>query len=126
MTPRTIQYAIAAVFFVLGGWCLIAPQSVIDLTVRPDYRPDDAIAPLLVGCFGAQACLAGLFAAFSIFTRATFLAYGVAVLPFFGFNYYFYFVEPVFNELILLDAAGNLIFLVLCVLGYRRLSPAPR
>lgn len=126
MTPRTIQYAIAAVFFVLGGWCLIAPQSVIDLTVRPDYRPDDAIAPLLVGCFGAQACLAGLFAAFSIFTRATFLAYGVAVLPFFGFNYYFYFVEPVFNELILLDAAGNLIFLVLCVMGYRRLSPAPR
>ncbi len=126
MTPRTIQYAIAAVFFVLGGWCLIAPQSVIDLTVRPDYRPDDAIAPLLVGCFGAQACLAGLFAAFSIFTRATFLAYGVAVLPFFGFNYYFYFVEPVFNELILLDAAGNLIFLVLCVMGYRKLSPAPR
>lgn len=126
MTPRTIQYAIAAVFFVLGGWCLIAPQSVIDLTVRPDYRPDDAIAPLLVGCFGAQACLAGLFAAFSIFTRATFLAYGVAVLPFFGFNYYYYFVEPVFNELILLDAAGNLIFLVLCVLGYRKLSPAPR
>jgi hypothetical protein len=126
MTPRTIQYAIAAVFFVLGGWCLIAPQSVIDLTVRPDYRPDDAIAPLLVGCFGAQACLAGLFAAFSIFTRATFLAYGVAVLPFFGFNYYFYFVDPVFNELILLDAAGNLIFLVLCVMGYRRLSPAPR
>lgn len=125
MSPRTIQYAIAAVFFVLGGWCLIAPQSVIDLTVRPDYRPDDAIAPLLVGCFGAQACIAGTFAAFSIFTRTTFLAYGIGVLPFFGFNYYFYFVEPVFNELILLDAAGNLIFVVLCVLGYRQLSQAP-
>ena len=72
MSPRNIQYAIAAVFFTLGGWCLIAPQSVIDLTIRPDYRPDDAIAPLLIGCFGAQACIAGLFAAFSIFTRATF------------------------------------------------------
>ncbi len=126
MSVRNIQYAIAAVFFILGGWCLIVPQSVIDLTIRPDYRPDDAIAPLLIGCFGAQACIAGLFAAFSIFTRATFLAYGIGVLPFFGFNIYFYFVEPVFNELILLDAAGNAIFVVLCFLGYRQLSQAPR
>jgi hypothetical protein len=125
MSARNIQYAIAAVFFILGGWCLVAPQSVIDLTIRPDYRPDDAIAPLLIGCFGAQACIAGLFAAFSIFTRATFLAYGIGVLPFFGFNIYFYFVEPVFNELILLDAAGNAIFVVLCFLGYRQLSQAP-
>jgi hypothetical protein len=125
MSARNIQYAIAAVFFILGGWCLIAPQSVIDLTIRPDYRPDDAIAPLLIGCFGAQACIAGLFAAFSIFTRTTFLAYGIGVLPFFGFNIYFYFVEPVFNELILLDAAGNAIFVVLCFLGYRQLSQAP-
>ena len=48
MTPRQIQYAIAAVFFSLGGWCLVAPQSVIDLCIRPDYKPDDAIAPLLI------------------------------------------------------------------------------
>jgi hypothetical protein len=126
MTPRHIQYAIAAVFFVLGGWCLIAPQSVLDLTLRPEYKPDDAIAPLLIGCFGAQACIAGTFAAFSIFTRATFLAYGIGVLPFFAFNYYFYFVEPVFNEFILLDALGNVIFVVMCAWGYRKLSPAPR
>jgi len=126
MTPKHLQYFIAAVFFILGGWCLLAPQSVIDLTVREAYRPDDAIAPLLVGCFGAQACIAGLFAAFSIFTRATFLAYAIGVLPFFGFNIYFYYIEPVFNELILLDAAGNAIFFVLCVWGYRKLSPAPR
>ena len=48
----------------------------------------------------------------------------IGVLPFFGFNIYFYFVEPVFNELILLDAAGNAIFVVLCFLGYRQLSQA--
>lgn len=126
MSPRSIQYVIAAVFFGLGGWCLIAPQSVIDLTLRPDYRPDDAVAPLLVGCFGAQACIAGLFAAFSIFTRWTFLAYAIGVLPFFVFNYYFYFVEPVFNEFILLDAAGNAIFVVACVWGYLKLSREQR
>jgi hypothetical protein len=125
MTAKRIQYAIAAVFFVLGGWCLIAPQSVIDLTVRPAYKPDDAIAPLLIACFGAQACIAGIFAAFSTFTRATFLAYGVAVLPFFVFNYWFYFVEPVFNELILLDALGNVIFVALCAWGYFKLKSKP-
>lgn len=126
MTPKRIQYFIAAVFFILGGWCLIAPQSVLDLTLRPAYRPDDAIAPLLVACFGAQACIAGLFAATAIFTRATFAAYGASMALFFAFNIWFYFVEPVFNAFILLDAAGNAAFAVLCVLGYRALKPAPR
>lgn len=126
MSPRALQFVIASVFFVLGGWCLIAPQSVLDLTLRPEYRPDDAIAPLLVGCFGAQACIAGTFAAFSIFTRWTFLAYGIGVLPFFVFNYWFYFVEPVFNEFILLDALGNLIFVAMCAWGYFKLSASPR
>ena len=96
------------------------------MTIRPDYRPDDAIAPLRIGCFGAQAYIVGLFAAFSIFTRVTFLAYGIGVLPFFGFNIYFYFFEPVFNELILLDAAGKAIFVVLCFLGYCEPSQALR
>lgn len=122
MTPRTIQYVIASVFYVLGGWCLIAPQSVIDLGIRPEYRPDDLVTTLFVACFGAQACIAGTFAAFSIFTRWTFLAYGIGVLPFFVFNYWFYFVEPVVNEVMLLDAAGNVIFVVMCWMGWRKLS----
>jgi hypothetical protein len=126
MSPRAIQYVIASVFFVLGGWCLVAPQSVIDLTVRPEHHTELPIAVLFVGCFGAQACIAGLFAAFSVFTRWTFLAYAIGVLPFFVFNYWFYFVEPVFNELILLDAAGNAIFVIACLWGYRQLSPRPR
>jgi hypothetical protein len=29
VTVRRIQWAIAAVFFVLGGWALLAPRSVI-------------------------------------------------------------------------------------------------
>ena len=120
ITSRHIQYAIAAVFFILGGWCLLAPQSVLDITVRPTFQPHDAIAPLLVACFGAQACIAGLFAAFSIFTKRTFLAYGLAVLPFFVFDWQFYAVKPVFNEFLILDAIGNLIFVAMCAWGYRR------
>jgi hypothetical protein len=126
MTPRHLQYIMAAVFFVLGGWCIIAPDNVIDLGIRPDYQPDDTVAPLFMACFGAQACIAGLFCTFSTFTRTTFLAYGIGVLPFFWFDYYFYVVDPIFTEFILLDAVGNVIFVVMCVWGYRMLTPSPR
>jgi hypothetical protein len=114
---RTIQILIAAVFLVLGGWCLLAPASIIDLSFRPEYRLHHPTVTLAIGCFGAQAMLAGIFAAFSRFTRGTFIAFGVAVLPFFFFNYYFYFVEPMFTRFIFLDAVGNLVFIVLCVYG---------
>jgi hypothetical protein len=120
LTPRRIQWGIAAVFFVLGGWALLAPRSVIELTLLPEFRTGTPILAFTVACFGAQALIAGLFAAFSRFTRATFLAYGIALLPFFGFNYYFTFVDPVFTMLGLLDAVGNAVMLALCVVGYRR------
>jgi hypothetical protein len=120
MTVRKIQWAIAAVFFILGGWALLAPQSVIDLTFLPRYRTGTPILPFAVACFGAQAMIAGLFAAFSRFTRATFLAYGIALLPFFAFDWWFTFVDPVFTTVGLLDALGNAVMLALCVLGWRR------
>lgn len=120
MTPRHIQWLIAAVFFILGGWALLAPRSVINLTLLPEHRLDARILPFVIACFGAQAMIAGLFAAFSRFTRATFLAYGIALLPFFVFNWWFTFVDPVFTYLGLLDAIGNIIMLALCVVGWRK------
>jgi hypothetical protein len=123
MSSRQIQWALAAVFFVLGGWCLVSPSNVMALTITPQYRSDDFIALFAIVCFGAQAMLAGLFAAFSRFTKTTFLAYGVALLPFFVFNYWFFVVTPVLTVVGLLDAVGNAIMLGLCVLGWRR---APR
>jgi hypothetical protein len=115
---RRLQLAIAAVFLVLGGWCLVWPSSVIALTVRPEYQSDHLLVLVSLGAFGAQAVLAGLFAAFSRFTRATFAAFGIAILPFFVFDWWFYAVIPLFNELILLDALGNLIFIAICTRGY--------
>lgn len=119
---RVLQWLIAAVFLGLGGWCLIAPGSVIALTVRPEHQSQSLLALVTIGAFGAQACIAGLFAAFSVFTRRTFLAYGIALLPFFVFDWWFYAVEPLFNALILLDAVGNVIMLALCWRGYRSLA----
>ena len=120
MTAKKAQQLLAAVFFMLGGWCLVWPQSVIDLAFMPAYHSDAPIVPILMGCFGAQAVLAGVFAAFSKFTRRTFLAYGIALLPFFVFDYWFYAVEPMLTEIGLLDAVGNLIMLWLCWIGWSR------
>jgi hypothetical protein len=123
MSVRTIQYLLASVFFVLGGWCLVSPSSVMALTITPAYQSNAPIVPILVGAFGAQALIAGTFAAFSRFTKATFLAYGIGLLPFFVFNYWFYVVDPMLTPLGLLDAAGNVIMLTLCVIGWRK-APA--
>lgn len=119
MSDRTIQLALASVFFVLGGWCLVSPTSVLDLAITPEYRSDAPIVPVLMGAFGAQALIAGLFAAFSRFNKATYVAYGLALLPFFLFDYWFYFVEPMLTKVGLLDAVGNAVMLLMCALGWR-------
>lgn len=124
MTVQRIQWLLASVFFGLGGWCVVSPASVMALTIRPEYRTDDPLVLIALGAFGAQAMIAGVFAAFSRFTRTTFLAYGIALLPFFIFDYWFYVVEPVFTLVGMLDAAGNVVMLGLCVLGWRAAGPA--
>ena len=112
-----MQRCIAAVFLGLGSWCLFAPGSVIALGVRPEHQSQSLLSLVLMGAFGAQACLGGLFAWFATFTRRTFIAYGIALLPFFVFDWWFYAVRPVLNELVLIDAIGNLAMLLLCWRG---------
>lgn len=120
MSTKRLQYLLASVFFVLGGWCVVAPASVVTLGFRPEYQSSDPIVPILVICFGAQALLSGLFAAASRFTRWTFLLYGVALIPFFVADAYFYLVRPMLTEIGMADLVGNLIMLTICILGWRQ------
>ncbi|MGB5723267.1 MAG: hypothetical protein WBM39_02540 [Parasphingorhabdus sp.] len=120
MTPKRIQFFIALVFFILGGWATFFPQHVIDMVFLAEYREGERLLPFAIACFGAQALLSGLFAAFSRFTSLTFLVYGIALLPFFAFNYYFTFHDPVFTNMGLLDAVGNVIMLALCYVGWKK------
>lgn len=122
MSVQTIQLLLASVFFGLGGWCLLSPATMLALAVTPEFQSSDPLVPILVGCFGAQAILSGLFAAFSRFSKITFLAYGLALLPFFVFNYYFFFVVPMLTPVGMLDFLGNLIMLVLCLKGWKAAS----
>ena len=123
MTAALAQRLIAMPFLVLGSWCLFLPEMVERLGVRADHYQGTEVTALFIGCFGAQAILSGLFAFFSRFTRTTFLVYGIALLPFFWFNYWFVFVVPILNEWMALDFVANVAMLILCIVGYRRSSP---
>jgi hypothetical protein len=122
MSSKQIQYLLASVFFVLGGWCLISPASVMALAITPNYQSDAAIVSILMQAFGAQALIAGVFAAFSTFTKTTYAAYALVLLPFFVFDYWFYVVDPLLTSVGLLDALGNILMLALCYLGWRALD----
>ena len=62
VSPLAIQRLIALPFLVLGSWCLFMPRSVLELVLNPDYRELTTTTALLMGCFGSQAILSGLFA----------------------------------------------------------------
>ena len=120
------QRLLAAPFLILGSWCVLAPHSVEALGILPEKQILNDTSALLIGCFGAQAILSGLFAFFSIFTRTTFLVYGIAPLPFFWFNYYFVFVQPIFTPLMAIDFFSNLLMLACCVWGWKISGQKPR
>ncbi|MEM1391226.1 MAG: hypothetical protein AAGG45_09110 [Pseudomonadota bacterium] len=119
MTPLQIQRLLACVFLGLGGWALLFPAHVLSIGIRPEINSGDIVSTVLMGCFGAQAVLGGTVMLLSRFIRRTFLVFGVlGSVPFFVFNYYFVFVEPVFSNWMLLDFAGNIAILTLCLMGY--------
>ena len=119
---KRVQQLIAAPFLGLGAWCLLHPASVERMSLQAEYQHLSTTSALLIGCFGAQAILAGLLVLFTTFTRRTFLVFGVALLPFLAFNYAFVFVWPIFTSWMALDLAGNLLMLGLCAIGWRLAS----
>lgn len=119
MQVQHLQRLISLPYFLLGGWCLFAPRMVEELMVTSDYQHLSVTSALLIACFGAQAVLGGLFIWFSQWQRKTFLAYAIALLPFFWFNYWFVFEVPIFNRWLALDFGANAAMLALSLWGWR-------
>jgi undecaprenyl pyrophosphate phosphatase UppP len=119
VSPLLVQRLIALPYLVLGGWCLLAPAMVERLAINPEFQHLSTTSALMMGCFGSQAILSGIFAWFSRFTATTFLVYAIALLPFFAFNYWFVFVVPVFNQWMALDFVSNAAMLGLSLWGWR-------
>lgn len=119
MTALTAQRCIAAVFLLLGGWALLAPQHVIELAISPPYQSGDYLSRFTMACFGAQAVLFGVMALVARWSATAFAVFGVLLLPFFVFNWYFHYEVPVLTSIGMLDFAGNVTMLVLTVIGWR-------
>lgn len=119
LSARTWQILIAVPFVVLGGWALLSPATVQLVAFRPEVRLEARIVNVVIGAFGAQALLGALFILTSRFSRWSFAAYGLALLPFFGFNYWFLYVELLFSAGMAIDFVANLAMLAFCVFGWR-------
>lgn len=119
MSARTAQFLIAAVFLTLGGWCLFAPASVIELAITEPYRDSAYLTRFTMACFGAQAVLFGLMALITRWSARSFAIFALLLLPFFGFNYWFHYRVPVLTSIGMIDFAGNAAMLVLAIIGWR-------
>ncbi|MBA4305261.1 MAG: hypothetical protein C0429_00845 [Sphingopyxis sp.] len=123
--PHILQRLIALPYLFLGAWCLLAPHHVERLTITPAFQHLSDTSALLIGCFGAQAVLGGLFIWFSRWERRTFAVYAVALLPFFAFNYWFVFVVPIFNRWLAIDFVSNAFMLALSLYGWHVMGRSP-
>lgn len=65
------KHVLAALFFTLGGWALLAPAHVLRLTMlRPEVTD---VTVLLTACFGSQAVMNGVLFATARMTRAAYI-----------------------------------------------------
>jgi len=119
MSARTAQFLIAAVFLILGGWCLFAPASVIELAFTEAYRDTSFINRFTIACFGSQAVLFGVMALVTRWTSRSFAVFAVILMPFFVFDWWFHVEVPVLNSIGMLDLVGNITMLALAIMGWR-------
>lgn len=95
--------------------CLIHPYSVIALGFTPKYvAMSNATTYLFTRCFGAQAMTCGLLLGTSNMTAFSFTAFGLAMIPYIGWNFWFSGIGPsrgMINSLMWLDFIGNVFFM---------------
>ncbi|MGK0258223.1 MAG: hypothetical protein ACI96M_001656 [Candidatus Azotimanducaceae bacterium] len=120
MKAKYIQNLLGSIFLLLGTWALLFPSAVETFVLAPDYFIGSTSSALLIGCFGAQAILCSILIFCTTFSARTFLVFGlVGSLPFFGFNYYFVFILPIFTDWMLLDFVGNVGILMCGIIGWQ-------
>ncbi|GAB1314677.1 Integral membrane protein [Madurella fahalii] len=115
-TVRRLQTAMATVYSGLGAWCLFHPASVISLGFTPKYIAlANETTDVLFRCFGAQAMTCGLLLGTSDMTPFSFTAFGLAMIPYIGWNYWCSGIGPgggMINSMMWLDFCGNVFFMM--------------
>ncbi|KAK5652147.1 hypothetical protein OQA88_10789 [Cercophora sp. LCS_1] len=112
-TVRRVQTAMATAYTTMGAWCLLHPSSVLALGFTPPYYAIcNVTTSLFTRCFGAQAMTCGLVLGTSTMTSFSFTAFGLAMIPYIGWNYWFG-IGPgkgMVTSLMWMDFIGNVFF----------------
>lgn len=122
---KFIQRTMGSVFTGMGAVTMLFPKEVALLSFSKEFLGDQGItAPLqlVMQCFGSQATLCGLLILSSEFTAQTYQTFGLAMIPYFVFDFYFWYKGSLTNFGAVGDAVGNAIFSFCCFLGYKQLS----
>ena len=122
-SSRDVQTAMGVAFGLMGVGTMLAPKTLIPISIPAAtlsrYGGTSPVLEFVFRCFGAQAALCSVLILASDFTSRTWRAFGLAILPFFAFDYLAWrhgFLTPAGA---LLDAAGNLVFVGCSWLGHR-------
>jgi hypothetical protein len=114
--------------YIPGALCILAPSRLLRLSLRPEKRSQiNDLSLLLFRCFGAQACLVGSVLATCEMTPKTFRAFASAMIPFFGFNFYYGVVDPWIAPLpMVADFVNNVSMCLFALKGARLLDGGER
>ncbi len=123
------QTFMGTVFTGMGLATMALPNQVIKYCFTKEYLSDlpvdssgNHIYPrsliLFAQCFGSQASLCGLLILTSKFRKSTYRYFGLAMIPYFIFDYYFWHTKALTTFGALGDGVGNVIFSICAYLGY--------
>lgn len=117
----TFQFLMGTVFTGMGVATMVFPQIVTELSFNKEFLGKEGVTPplkLAMQCFGSQASLCGLLILSSKFTSRTYRNFGLAMIPYFIFDFQFWRNGALTNFGAAGDAIGNTIFASCCFLGH--------
>lgn len=109
-----------SVFTGMGLVTMLCPEQVTKLSFSKELLKEGCTPALKLAmqCFGSQASLCGLLILSSRFTKRTWRNFGLAMVPYFVFDAYFWKQGALTTFGAVGDAAGNVVFSLCCYLGY--------
>ena len=114
------QLFLGGVFTTMGLGTMLFPGLLLPISLKNHASSDSADLTLTFRCFGAQATLCGLILLSLRPTAKFYRNFGLAILPFFVFDYMAWHNDMITTFGALGDAAGNIVFTGCSYIGWKR------
>ena len=115
------QLILGGMFSLMGMGTMLFPKHLIPLSLR-NAPENSRELNFVFRCFGAQATLCGLLLLSCKPSRTLYRNFGLAMVPFFIFDYVAWNAGFLTEFGALGDAAGNLVFSICSFIGWKRSS----